>query len=222
MPDKLPRGIRNNNPSNIRRSRERWQGLAEDQTDPDFFTFSSPVWGIRALARVLITYQDKRLAADGTAIDTVRDVIERWAPAVENDVDAYVRSVCKRTGFVERQTLDMQNYDHLCPLVKAIIWHENGQQPYPNEIIERGLALAGVTPNKPKPVTKSRTVAAAAVASTATAGSGVVEALQGAAAGIEPLVPYLDTLKYVFLGLTLLAVGYMAYQRIHAMRVAAL
>lgn len=216
------RGIRNHNPGNIRRAKDRWQGLAEQQTDPAFFTFSSPVWGIRALARILITYQDKRLAKDGTAIDTVRDVIERWAPATENDVDAYIRSVCKRTGFLERQTLDLQNYDHLCPLVKAIIWHENGQQPYPNDIIERALALAGVTPARPKPVAKSRTVAAAAVASTATAGSGVVEALQGAAAGIEPLVPYLDTLKYLFLALTLAAIGYMAYQRIHAMRVAAL
>ncbi len=219
---KTPRGVANHNPGNIRRSKERWQGLAEEQQDREFFTFSSPVWGIRALARVLITYQDKRLAEDGTAIDTVRDVIERWAPAVENDVDAYVRSVCKRTGFLERQTLDMQNYDHLCPLVKAIIWHENGQQPYPNDIIERGLTLAGVTPHKPKPVTKSRTVAAAAVASTATAGSGVLGVLHGVTAVIEPLGPYLDSLRYLFLALTLAAILYMAFQRIRAMRIAAL
>lgn len=221
MPD-THRGLRNKNPGNIRRSRERWQGLAVEQDDPSFFTFSSPVWGIRAIARILITYQDKRLAEDGTAIDTVRDVIARWAPAVENDVDAYVRSVCKRTGFLERQTLDMQNYDHLCPLVKAIIWHENGQQPYADDIIDRGLALAGVTPNTARPVAKDRAVVATAAAGTGTAAAGVAEVLQDAAAGIEPLVPYLDAMKYIFLALTISAIVYVAYRNWRTARVAAL
>lgn len=46
-----PRGIRNNNPGNIRRNGDPWQGLAETQGDKEFFTFTTPVYGIRALAR---------------------------------------------------------------------------------------------------------------------------------------------------------------------------
>ena len=34
----LPRGIRNNNPLNIRRSKDQWQGLRAQQTDASFCT----------------------------------------------------------------------------------------------------------------------------------------------------------------------------------------
>lgn len=50
---KQPRGIRNNNPGNIRRSSDPWQGLAKEQIDREFFKFKSSVYGIRALARLL-------------------------------------------------------------------------------------------------------------------------------------------------------------------------
>jgi seryl-tRNA synthetase len=57
---RTPRGIRNNNPGNIRRNGDPWQGLAERQGDVEFFTFKTiPIYGIRALARTLIAYQDK-------------------------------------------------------------------------------------------------------------------------------------------------------------------
>ena len=51
----MPRGIRNHNPGNLRKSNDPWQGLAPDQTDPDFLQFESSKWGIRALARTLIS-----------------------------------------------------------------------------------------------------------------------------------------------------------------------
>ena len=43
----LPRGIRNHNPGNIRRSQDPWQGLASAQNDPEFFIFQSAIYGIR-------------------------------------------------------------------------------------------------------------------------------------------------------------------------------
>lgn len=36
-----PRGIRNNNPGNLRRTKDPWQGLAETQTDLEFFVFKA-------------------------------------------------------------------------------------------------------------------------------------------------------------------------------------
>ena len=46
------RGLRNCNPLNIRRTADLWQGLAERQPDPEFFTFRSMPWGYRGLHRV--------------------------------------------------------------------------------------------------------------------------------------------------------------------------
>ena len=57
MKQTLPRGLRNNNPGNIRRSKDNWQGLAPEQTDPDFFQFTAPEWGYRALIKTLQTYR---------------------------------------------------------------------------------------------------------------------------------------------------------------------
>ena len=68
------RGIRNHNPGNLRRSADPWQGLAPEQTDKDFFQFTSAKWGIRALARTLIAYQDK------VGLKNIKQMIGRWAP----------------------------------------------------------------------------------------------------------------------------------------------
>lgn len=53
------RGLRNCNPLNIRRTADLWQGLAERQPDPEFFTFRSMPWGYRAAFIVLRTYCHK-------------------------------------------------------------------------------------------------------------------------------------------------------------------
>ena len=83
----LPRGIRNHNPGNLRRSADPWQGLAAEQSDAEFFQFASAKWGIRALARTLIAYQDR------VGLKTIKQMIGRWAPPNENDTGAYVRAV---------------------------------------------------------------------------------------------------------------------------------
>lgn len=205
-----PRGIRLNNPGLIRRSKERWQGLSEDQPDREFFKFTGATWGIRAMARILIVYQDKRLAADGSSIDTVRDIISRWAPLNENDTEGYIDAVCQSTGFAPDQVLNMQDFDQLCPLVRAIIKHENGKQPYDNAVIARGLELAGVT-STPKPLSKSRTVKAtsAAVASTA-----LQPVLDQAAGVLQPIAEYSNYIRLALVAITVVSVGYVLYQRV--------
>ncbi len=136
MTTKQPRGIRNNNPGNIRRNNDPWQGLAKEQNDREFFTFQSAVYGIRALARLLITYQDKY------GLCTIEGIITRWAPAIENNTASYIQAVARNTGFSALQTLDMHRFEHLKPVVEAIIQHENGQQPYSDAEITKALVLA--------------------------------------------------------------------------------
>ena len=58
-----------------------------------FCRFETPAYGIRAMCRLFITYQDARLAKDGSRIDTVAEIIERYAPSTENDTLAYIKSV---------------------------------------------------------------------------------------------------------------------------------
>lgn len=132
----LPRGIRNNNPGNIRKSADNWQGLSPEQTDSAFFQFKTPLYGIRALAVVLRNYRDKH------GLHTVRGIINRWAPPVENNTSSYVNAVASAMGVSPDAPLAW-NWDMLRKLVAAIIKHENGQQPYSMELIDRALTAAG-------------------------------------------------------------------------------
>lgn len=102
--------------------------------------FKSPIYGIRALARTLIKYQDKH------RLCTIRQIIGRWAPATENDTVAYIKAVSDETGLAPDVALDMHKYEHLKALATAIIKHENGQQPYTGAQIDKALVLAGVEP----------------------------------------------------------------------------
>lgn len=144
------RGIRNCNPGNIdRHPGVKWQGQADDQSsDPRFVVFRSASWGIRAIARVLITYQTARLARDGSRIDTIREIIDRWAPRNENQTDAYAAHVAKLTGIGIDDPIDVFDYATMFALVTAIITHENGCQPYSRPEIESGLFLADVVPDR--------------------------------------------------------------------------
>ena len=205
------RGIRNNNPGNIRKSKDPWQGLAERQIDAAFFVFKSPMYGIRALARLLITYQDKK------KLRTIRDIIRRWAPQTENDTNAYIISVADFTGFAQDQILDMHRFDHLKPLVEAIIRHENGQQPYTDTEITKALVLAGVEPPKPN-LQATRTVQAGQIATMGTVGASTIEAVQQtvkpASDALLTLVPYLEVAKWLLLAVTLVGIAIMLWARI--------
>lgn len=206
-----PRGIRNNNPGNIRRNGDPWQGLAERQGDVEFFTFKSSIYGIRALARTLIAYQDKH------GLRNIRQILNRWAPPVENNTNAYVRAVVAQTGFDSDQQLDIHRFDHLKPLLTAIIQHENGQQPYSDTQLTKGLVLAGVEPEAPS-LQKTRTVKGGQAATAATAGLGVVEAVQQtidpARDALVGLAPYLEIAKWLLLAVILIGIGVMLWARI--------
>lgn len=114
----LPRGIRNNNPGNIRRG-QKWQGLSTTQTDKSFDQFISPEYGIRALIKILKSYHKK-------GYDSVEEVINRWAPPVENDTGAYVKAVANALG-VDKDYVFEFDKDTIIGITKAIVIHENGK-----------------------------------------------------------------------------------------------
>jgi len=132
--EKLPRGIRNKNPGNIKLGTD-WDGLAAEQTDPTFCIFDEAVMGIRALMRILLTY---RFTHNKKNIDSI---IRRWAPPSENDTEAYIKFVAKRMEIEPMDDIDNSIEGYL-PLVKSIIQMENGMQPYDDELIVEGMYKA--------------------------------------------------------------------------------
>ena len=100
---KQPRGLRNNNPLNIRHSASRWQGARVEQTDKAFVQFTSMTMGYRAAWRILETYF-KHFEAQHKPF-TPRNIIYRWAPPNENDSEAYLRSVCRLTNLAGNEAL---------------------------------------------------------------------------------------------------------------------
>lgn len=203
-----PRGIRNNNPGNIEHNvSTKWQGLDTPASDGRFCRFISPAYGIRALARVLITYYDKHKC------DTVSEIIHRWAPPNENNTNAYCNAVAAACGVGVHDIINLHDYAVLCPLVMAIIKHENGKQPYTQAQIDKGLVLAGVEP-KSKPIAKTRTVAGATTATAGVTLTAATDVMQEVSGQIEPLIPYAESLKYLFIAMAIIGIGITVYARL--------
>jgi hypothetical protein len=129
-----PRGIRNNNPGNIRLSSTSWQGEAPVQSDGTFVQFISPEYGIRAISKILDTY------SISYGLNTVNDIISRWAPPSENNTQAYIQDVANYIGVDPNQPIDVQA--NKAGLVAAIIQHENGVQPYDIATLDTGVTMA--------------------------------------------------------------------------------
>lgn len=123
------RGIRNNNPLNIRHSAVQFHGEVQG-TDPDFKTFQNAFSGIRAGAVILLTYQHIH------GLHTIPEIVYRWAPPSENNTVAYVAAVISRGKFSYKDDLDMYSVGEQCRLVGAMIWQENGMDPYaPTDLV---------------------------------------------------------------------------------------
>ncbi len=136
LKSQLPRGIRNNNPGNIKRNAIAWEGMRAVQSDAEFVQFESPEYGFRAMARILRTYESR-------GIVTVRDIISTYAPAEENSTANYINFVAGRLNVAPDAELDFDA--QLLDLIKAMAIFENGTLYagfYDDATIRGGIALA--------------------------------------------------------------------------------
>ena len=99
----MTRGIRNNNPLNIRRSSTHWQGARKEQTDKSFVQFETMAYGYRAAWKILQTYYERFRMLNKDY--TVRNIITRWAPPTENDTESYILNVLKMSGIGGKEKL---------------------------------------------------------------------------------------------------------------------
>ena len=114
-----PRGIRNNNPGNIRKTDVKWKGEVAG-TDSAFETFVSMPYGYRAMIKLLQNYQKNH------RLKTIRQIITRWAPPSENNTSAYISTVSKRTGIGPDVAIDMKDRATALSVASAISFKENG------------------------------------------------------------------------------------------------
>ena len=116
---KTSRGLRNNNPGNIRLSGTRYLGEV-DSTDSAFKQFKSMAYGYRAMFVLLHTYQRKH------HLNTLTEMISRYAPAVENHTEAYIKAVSEWSGVPATSRITATNGDIMVPIVAAMSRVENG------------------------------------------------------------------------------------------------
>jgi hypothetical protein len=128
------RGIRNDNPGNIERGKTKWVGMRPIQTDSRYLQFENAEYGIRALYRTLLTYRNSH------GLNTIRGIINRWAPPAENNTAAYIAFVSKllKVGADTPLTTATQYME----LIKAITRKENSVMPYSDAEILKGMRLA--------------------------------------------------------------------------------
>jgi hypothetical protein len=126
----MSRGIENKNPLNIRKNDERFKGEVRPSTDPSFKQFLEPGYGYRAGFVILHTYINKH------GLDTIPQIISRWAPGHENPTQSYINFVASKSGISTNQKIDYANPTQMTKLVGAMSQFENGQAPVEAEIFE--------------------------------------------------------------------------------------
>lgn len=114
-----PRGLRNCNPCNIRKSATKYMGEIIPSNDRAFKQFKSTAWGYRAVFVLLDSYRRK-------GYDTVRKMINRWAPPCENDTESYIRTVCRLSHCQADEAVDTGDRDTMVFIVSAMSRVENG------------------------------------------------------------------------------------------------
>lgn len=118
------RGLRNNNPGNVRLTSPptQWVGWVgpSEQTDRAFVQMRSMTLGVRMAVTVFRNYQTRY------GLKNVRELISRWAPPTENDTEAYIASVAARIGVAPGVPIDLRNRDTAFAFLRAVFRHENG------------------------------------------------------------------------------------------------
>jgi hypothetical protein len=116
----MSRGLRNCNPGNIRRSKVHYLGEVRPSQDSDFKQFESMAYGYRAMFMLLDSYRRRY------ALNTLRQMLNRYAPPSENFTEGYIRFVSQKTGILPDEELNTRSERDMVPIISAMSEIENG------------------------------------------------------------------------------------------------
>ena len=129
-----PRGIRNNNPGNLR----QW---GNTPTSDGFAVFPNAEAGLSAMAANLLKYGER-------GWNTISSIVDHWAPAKDgNNTEAYKAALSRATGFGAGDRLNLNDAQTLESIMRAMTVHENGSNPYRADLIDKAARnrLSGVS-----------------------------------------------------------------------------
>lgn len=121
----VPRGIRNNNPLNIRKG-NNWKGERKVQTDKAFEEFENLQYGLRAGLK-LIRNQISGFNGSRPKFNTIGKLIKVWAPPSENATDKYIDFVCQAVGKLPFDIIREDDQKLICEIARAMAFVECGQ-----------------------------------------------------------------------------------------------
>lgn len=126
----MTRGLRNNNPLNIEKSKGTpWLGEVVPSQDSRFAQFESMAHGYRAAFKLLYNYQHRY------GCRVLADFINRWAPPVENQTHAYIRTVARRAGLSDVSEVDTLDERQMLRIVSAMSYVENGVEADEEQVL---------------------------------------------------------------------------------------
>lgn len=126
--NELPRGLRNNNPGNIRRNSDVFQG-EKTSSDKEFKQFKTMAYGYRAVFKILSNYYRNY------HLKTIWQMIGRWAPEKENNTDAYIKAVSDYAGIPADDPIDITDREQMIRIVAGMSRVENGREADMSDVI---------------------------------------------------------------------------------------
>lgn len=114
------RGLRNNNPGNIRINSDKFQGEIQPSRDKSFKQFETMAYGYRAMFVILRNYYLNY------SLKTIRQMITRWAPPEENNTEKYIETVSRLSGIPDNEELNINSEKQMTAVVAAMSMVENG------------------------------------------------------------------------------------------------
>lgn len=128
---RLPLGLRQHNPGNLRSwgDSSRANGFAQFGTDEE---------GLSAMAGQLLRYNERGL-------DTIRKIISTYAPPGENDTGGYVNTISRKLGVNADSALNLKDSSTLMSLMAAMIQQEQGRNPFGRAQLEGAVSSRGVS-----------------------------------------------------------------------------
>lgn len=121
---KEPRGIRNNNPLNIRKG-SNWKGERPVQMDKAFEEFTSMEYGLRAGFKLICNHING-FGGKRPKANTIAKLIRVWAPPVENNTDKYIDFVAEHAGVQASDIIDVRNVELMVKIARAMSFYECG------------------------------------------------------------------------------------------------
>lgn len=129
----IVRGQRNNNPGNITDIGQNHPGKIGN--DGRFGTYSSPEAGIGGFFRDIG-------AKVGRGTNTIAKILPIYAPASENNTQAYINNASSISGVGRNTPLNLSNKAQMTSVARGFFQVENGSMPYSQSQLDAGYESA--------------------------------------------------------------------------------